>query len=349
MKDPPVLKLTKTVTDASNNGAAEAGEVLTYKLTGSNISLSNLNSVVLTDSIPGTMTYVPNSLKVNSSPGITAGIKTDVANDDIAEFIGNKVNFRLGTGATSVVGGVLAAGESFEVEFQVTVNLVAGIVPPIINVARLTAKTDALVDYVEDATAIISPVGAGPLPVIITSFTANLQSDNQAKVAWSTSQEINSRRFDVERSTDGVNFKIVATKAAAGNSSIPVSYTITDDLTAVTAPIVYYRLKQIDLDGKYHMSKVVSLKLKKTVSDFTVSPNPFRNNLNVNIEWDKNEMTVVKVFNVTGAEVVAKNVKMIKGSNYIAMDELTKLQPGNYIIQFNTSNGKLIKQIVKQK
>ncbi len=51
----------------------------------------------------------------------------------------------------------MAAGESFEVEFQVTVNLVAGIVPPIINVARLTAKTDALEDYVEDATVTINP------------------------------------------------------------------------------------------------------------------------------------------------------------------------------------------------
>lgn len=348
MKDPPVLKLTKTVTDASNSGTAEGGELLTYKLTGSNISLSNVNSVVLTDSLPATMTYVPNSLKVNSSPGITSGIKTDVAGDDIAEFVNNTVTFRLGTGATSAAGGVLAAGETFDVEFQVTVNLVAGTVPTVINVARLKAKTDALVDYVEDATAIINPQGAGPLPVILTSFTANLQTNNQVKVTWSTSQEINSRRFDIERSSDGVTFKTVATKAAAGNSSIPVSYTINDDVTSVSAPIVYYRLKQIDLDGKYHTSKVVSIKLKKTAGDFTVSPNPFRNNLNINIEWDKTETTVVKVFTVTGAEIVTKNVKMVKGLNYIAMEELSKLQPGNYIIQFNTSNGKLIKQVVKQ-
>lgn len=348
MKAPPVLKLIKTVTDASNSGTAEAGEVLTYKLTGTNISLSNVNSIVLTDSIPATMTYVPNTLKVISSPGITAGIYTDAAGDDIAEFASNTVTFRLGTGATSATGGTLAAGESFDVEFKVTVNLVAGIVPPIINVARLTGKTDGLVDYVEDATATISPISFGNLPVTLTSFTANLQANNQVKVAWSTSQEINSRRFDIERSTDAVNFRTISTKAAAGNSSTTISYTINDDITGVTTPILYYRLKQVDFDGKTHLSKVASVKLKKAISDFTVSPNPFRNNVNINIEWDKNETTVVKVFNVAGSEVVVKNVQMIKGYNYIAIDELSKLQPGNYMIQFTTATGKLIKQVVKQ-
>ena len=239
--------------------------------------------------------------------------------------------------------------DSFEVEFKVTVNIPAnGIVPPIINVARLKAKSDALVDYVDDGTAVISPLG-GPLPVTLTSFTASLQQSNQVKVAWITSMEFNCSRYDIERSTDGVIFSTVATKAGSGNSSVPITYVINDDITAVTASIVYYRLKQIDIDGKSSISKVASVRLKKTIGDFTVSPNPFRNNVNINIEWDKNETTVVKVFNVTGTEVVSKNVKMIKGYNYIDMDELSLVPPGNYIIQFNAANGKLIKQVIKQK
>ncbi|MEO5889711.1 MAG: T9SS type A sorting domain-containing protein [Ferruginibacter sp.] len=347
----PTINLSKTVSDANNNGVAEAGEVLTYKLKGKNMGPGNANSVVVMDSLPSTMTFVGNSLKVNYGPGITAGAKTDAAGNDIAEYTASSktVTFRIGNGANAADGGYLAKSDSFEVEFKVVVNIPEnGIVPPIVNVARLKAKSDALLDYVDDATAVISPMG-GPLPVTLTSFTATLQQNSQVKVAWGTSMEFNCSRYDIERSTDGVIFHTVATKAGNGNSPKPSNYSVNDDISAVTAPIVYYRLKQIDIDGKSSTSKVASIKLKKSISDFTVSPNPFRNNVNINIEWDKNETTTVKVYNVTGSEVVSKNVKMIKGYNYVAIDELSQVPAGNYIIQFNTANGKLIKQVVKQK
>lgn len=349
MKD-PIIKLTKTVKDANNSNTAEAGEVLTYKLIGKNIGLGNANAVVLTDIVPSTMTYVAGSLKVNSGPGVTVGNKTDVTDTDIADYntTTKTVTFKLGTNATATAGGYLAPSELFEVEFKVTVNTPGnGIVPPIINVARLTAKSDALVNYVDDGTAVISPAG-GPLPVTLTSFTADLQTNNKVKVAWSTSMEFNCSRYDIERSTDGVLFNKVATVAGSGNSSLQIAYFINDDITAVSASIIYYRLKQIDIDGKSSVSKVASVRLKKTIGNFTVSPNPFRNNINVNIDWDKNEITTVKVFSVVGIEVVSKNVKMVKGFNYVALDELTKMPAGNYIIQFNTTKGKLIKQVIKQ-
>ncbi|MEO5892498.1 MAG: T9SS type A sorting domain-containing protein [Ferruginibacter sp.] len=351
MKD-PIIKIVKTVTDANNNQAAEGGEILTYTLKGKNVGIGNANAVVLTDSLPTTLAFVPGSLTVNYSPGITTGAKTDAAADDIAEYnAGTKmVTFRLGTGATATAGGSLAFADSFEVAFQVMVNMPAnGVVTPITNVARLIAKSDALVDYVDDGSVVINAQNSGPLPVSLTSFTASLQPNKLVKVAWSTSMEINSARFDIERSTDGVAFKTVATKAGSGNSSVQIAYSINDDVTSITAPIVYYRLKQVDINGKTTVSRVASVKLKKTIGDFTVSPNPFRNTLNINIEWDKNETTVVKVFNVTGSEVVSKSVQMIRGFNYVSIDELSQVPPGNYVIQFNGPNGKLIKQVVKQK
>ena len=63
---------------------------------------------------------------------------------------------------------------------------------------------------------------------------------------------------------------------------------------------------------------------------------------------NKDDETYMNKDDETYMNKYEKNVKMLKGFNYIAMDELSKLQPGNYIIQFNTSTGKLIKQIVKQ-
>ena len=287
---------------------------------------------------------------MNYSPGITAGSKTDAAGDDIAEYVAatKTVTFRMGNGATGTNGGYLALADSFEVQFKVTVNNPAnGIVPPIINVARLKANSDALVAYVDDGTAVLSPMG-GPLPVTLTAFTATLQSASTARVSWTTSMEINCKNYNVERSTDGVLFTSVADVSGNGNSSLKHDYTINDDVMAVTSAIVYYRLKQFDIDGRASISKVVSIRLKKTVGDFTVSPNPFRSKVNINIEWDKNETTVVKVFNMGGTVAVSKSVKMIKGFNYVSMDELSQVPAGTYIVQFVTANGMLTKQIIKE-
>ena len=349
MKPLAVIKLTKTVTDANNNNIAEAGEVLTYKLKGKNIGIADANSVLLSDSLPSTITFVSGSLNVNYGTGISTGIKSDAPNDDIAEYIPstNTITFRLGNGADAVNGGTLLPNDSFEVQFQVIVNTPAnGNVPPIINVGRLSAIS-ALISYLDDATASISASG-GLLPVTLTSFTANLQQSNRVKVAWSTAMELNSSRYDIERSTDGVIFNKVATIPAHGNSSVQLNYAVNDDITAVTAPIIYYRLKQIDIDGKSSISKVIFVRLKKSIGDFIVSPNPFRNKVNINIDWNKNETTVVKVFNIIGTEIISKNIRMIKGFNYVGIDELSKMPAGSYIIQFTTSTGKLIKQVIKQ-
>ncbi len=62
--------------------------------------------------------------------------------------------------------------------------------------------------------------------------------------------EINCSRYDVERSFDGKMFSTISTVAGNGNTSLEKNYTINDDVTAVTGNMVYYRLKQVDFDGK---------------------------------------------------------------------------------------------------
>lgn len=350
MKD-PIIKLSKSVADANNDQIAQPGEILTYTLKGKNIGAGNANSTILTDPLPSTVTYVNNSLMVNYGTGVSVGLKTDASGDDIAEYDAGTqtVIFRMGNNATAIAGGSLVPLDSFEVAFKVTVNTPTnGIIPQIVNAARLSVKSDALVDFVDDATAVINPAG-GSLPVTLTSFSATLLADKKVKVAWSTSMEYNSKSFDVERSVDAVKFRIVATKSASGNSTSKINYSINDDIADVISPVVYYRLKQIDVDGKTAFSKIVPIKLKKALGDFTVSPNPFINNLNINIVWDKNETTLVKVYNVTGAEVISKMVTMIRGYNYVAIDDLARVPSGSYIVQFTTAAGRIFKQVVKQK
>jgi uncharacterized repeat protein (TIGR01451 family) len=347
-KDPTVT-LDKFVKDANFNNVAEENELLTYKLTGKNIGIGNANFCIVTDTLPAGVTYLPGTLKIISCAGFQPNtFLTDNGGDDQAEFINNKVIiFRLGSGATATHGGILAPGEEFEIEFKVTVNPADayGYIPAIINVARIEGFSDANEKFTDDGTAILEPLSA-PLPVTLKSLTAVLLRNNMIKVDWATLQELNCDRYEIERSFDGRTFTKTGTVAGHGFTSLDMYYTFNDDITGVNANIIYYRLRQVDIDGFSSFSKVVSVRLKKS-ADFTVSPNPFTSYININIDWKSNETTVMRVFSVTGKQVFAKSIKMNKGTNYVQVNELSTLTPGNYIIQFNSNEGQIIKQVTK--
>ena len=180
------VKISKKVTDANNDLIAGTGEVLTYRIKGINDGVGNTSSVVVTDSLPATLVFVPGSLNVIYSPGITAGFKTDDAGDDVANYnpITKTINFRLGSNANSLDGGVLAAADFFEVEFKAVFNPIAnGVSPPVINVARVTAISDALENLVDDATVSID--GATAQRITYT-FTGNGNWDNSLN--WSNNK-----------------------------------------------------------------------------------------------------------------------------------------------------------------
>jgi uncharacterized repeat protein (TIGR01451 family) len=349
----PTLSLNKTVADANANGKVEGGEELTYTLKGYNTGGGNANNVVLTDTLPANITFVPGTLKVLYNPGSTPGFLTDMSNDDLAEYIVSgqykTVRFRLGNGANATTGGIISSLDSFVVQFKATVNFPAPgeDLLPVINIARVTAASDASEEFVDDGIAVINPTIIN-LPVLITTFAANLNNTNTVKVNWSTSMEANSNKFEIERSYDARLFTSIATVSAAGTSNTTKNYSITNDVATVASPIVYYRLKQIDIDGKSIYSKVVSVKLKKAVAAFVVSPNPFSSYVNVNVEATTNESAVIKILSMAGTELVTKNVQMVKGTNFISLDELSKLPVGNYILQVNTAADRLYKQVTKQ-
>lgn len=351
MKD-PTITLDKTVTDANNNHLAESGEVLTYNLQGSDNGSGDANNIILTDTLPNTVTYKPGSLKVIGSPGITSGIKTDNAGDDIAEYKMNgsvkSVVFRIGTGANSTMGGTLKANETYQIQFQVTVNNPGtGIrVPSIMNIARITSQSDAGIQFVDDGTAIINPE-AGPLPVTLEKFSAIPLPNNEVKLDWSTSMEINCSRYIVQRSYDGNIFSDVVTIDGNGTTNLFHSYTVTDNIYAFTGSVVYYRLKQIDIDGKENLSNIISLKIKTFNQQIKISPIPFTDYFNVTVEWNRSEIAIAKIFSVDGKEVFSKKFQMNKGTNFLKLEGLSHLVPGTFILQLISPSDKIIQKIAK--
>jgi hypothetical protein len=214
------------------------------------------------------------------------------------------------------------------------------------NIARITSQSDALETFTDDGTAIINPE-EGPLPVTLARFTASSLQENKVQLDWATSMEINCSNYVVERSNDANSFSAVATVAGNGTTSLFHNYSALDDISSFVGNVVYYRLKQTDIDGKVHFSNVVALKIKKSNQVVSVSPNPFTSYINVNMNWDASEEISARIINMQGKIVVSKTVQVNKGSNYVRIDNLSNLPSGNYILQLVSPNGKIIQKIMK--
>lgn len=349
MKDPAVT-LEKSVKDANNNNIAEAGEILTYTLKGKNAGTGNANGIKIIDTLPNTVTYLPNSLKVVSSPGVTAGSKTDARNDDVAEFISdgiyNTVVFRVGRGADKTNGGSIARNESYEVQFQVKIRQFepGEQVPPIMNIARIKSNSDANVVFVDDGTAILNPLAA--MPVTLEKFDASI-SKEKVSLNWVTSMEINCKEFLIERSTDGISFTQIGRVDGNGTTSSYHSYFFEDDVSSIPASVAFYRLKQIDADGKFQFSKIISVKQPETNNGISISPNPFSDNLTVKLFWPKTETVTEKIINTAGNELFSEKISLQKGKNVHTLYNLSFLPKGTYFIQFISSEKSVTEKITK--
>lgn len=161
-----------------------------------------------------------------------------------------------------------------------------------------------------------------PLPVELTSFTAKLIGKN-VRLSWQTSTEINNFGFEVERfeNSDWVKIGFVN---GNGNSNSPKDYSFIDDKVK-TDGTIKYRLKQIDNDGQFEYSDVISVTFSPNEFElFQNYPNPF--NPSTSISWNSKvdgEVTI-KIFDILGNEITT------------LLNEFE--EAGNHKIDFNTSN-----------
>jgi hypothetical protein len=119
-----------------------------------------------------------------------------------------------------------------------------------------------------------------PLPVVLGSFSASLNSENAVSVTWTTEQEVNSSHFSIERSSNGASWESIGTVAAKGNSATVSAYSFIDK--SPLNGVDYYRLQMVDLDGSYVYSQI-SVVRSTHVQSISVFPNPARNYINVTL------------------------------------------------------------------
>ena len=167
------------------------------------------------------------------------------------------------------------------------------------------------------------------IPVQLVDFNAE-KVGKISHLTWSTSSEINSKEFQVQKSTDGVNWSLMSTVAAKGNSSVTNNYA-TDDV----APVVgknYYRLNMVDLDGSAMLSSVRWVTFgAEDMTALKMYPNPVHNYLGIK---GTEAAKQVVVYDVTGKVVLRENVTGSTKDVYMG-----KLSSGVYQVQLIGTNG----------
>jgi len=181
------------------------------------------------------------------------------------------------------------------------------------------------------------------LAVKYQSFDA-VKTEKGVNLNWITTTEVNHSHFEVERSFDMNNFKtigVVLDGFEGDNGSR--SYMFKDMAASLKGQsVVYYRLKQFDLDGKSTYSKVLVVRLEeKNEITMQVTPNPFAENLVVRFNSTENGLAQIKIISVTGKTMLSKQSVISKGSNSILVDGLGGLSTGMYVAQM-IMNGNVI-------
>lgn len=187
----------------------------------------------------------------------------------------------------------------------------------------------------------VSSQPAGPLPVVLTTFTAQ-RGGAGVRCAWATASEVNSRGFDVERSLDGHSFTTLGTVAAAGTSATTHAYAFLDAHAPTTT--AYYRLRQLDLDGTAAYSPVVAIEALAGVAPAAgvAFPNPTAGPLTI---WAGADVTQAEVLSVLGASVLKQ--QLAAPTPQVALD-LSSLPAGVYLVRLVTASGAQVVRVNKQ-
>lgn len=185
-------------------------------------------------------------------------------------------------------------------------------------------------------------------PVTLSSFTARIFDTKQSVINFTTDMEMNAHHFDIERSTDAIHFIKRGTVSAVGNSNIKTNYQYFDGTTN-SSNVLYYRLRLVDNDGSFKYSNIISLRLKgiNAGDQMIVYPNPFSNNLKIEVISQIKESATITMYTIDGKIVTQQFNEIMIGNNIIPINNLSSIQKGNYLIEVKTASGKVIKKIVK--
>ncbi|MCC2545698.1 T9SS type A sorting domain-containing protein [Hymenobacter sp. BT175] len=190
---------------------------------------------------------------------------------------------------------------------------------------------------------------SNPLPVELTEFTAE-RRENHARLRWVTASEKDNDYFDVESSIDGRTFSRIGTVKGRGTTSQRSTYELLDARIArYGADVIYYRLRQVDKDGKASHSPLRTVTVPAE-SELMIQafPNPFGKHLTIRIRSVVASPVNLGVHDALGKRVFSKAAELTAGTNELALDELQQLPRGVYFLTVRTAGEQRVLKLTRE-
>jgi hypothetical protein len=185
------------------------------------------------------------------------------------------------------------------------------------------------------------------LPVTLSSFEVNC-NNNKAEIEWVTETEKNNSYFKLLRSEDGMNFEEIQKISGNGNSNHQIKYKFTDERPHRGTS--YYQLIQTDLNGEEHKYDIIEFNNNCSALPFELNafPNPFTNQLNIELNLESSSIVTVELFNNQGQKIknLYTDYQLAKGKHTLKNEGLD-VAPSLYFLRVSVNNQTSVIKVVK--
>lgn len=185
-----------------------------------------------------------------------------------------------------------------------------------------------------------------PVPVELTAFTAEASVDGVI-LRWTTATELNNHGFEIEKSADGTEFFTIAFVPGAGTTTETKNYSYTDEVGYKGGETFYYRLKQVDLDGRIQYSNIAEV-VFDVPKDFVLHqnyPNPFNPSTTIKFAVPKSSLVNIKVYDLTGQEVSVLVNEVKEAGTYEIKFDARSLASGIYLYRMTAENFSSVRKL----
>ncbi len=207
-----------------------------------------------------------------------------------------------------------------------------------------------LIDVTSGTSTEITPLGefdnyvsfsvnaiCAPLPVELSSFSASANG-NTVTLNWTTATETNNSGFDIERSPDNNNFSKIGFVSGFGTTTESNSYTFMDN--PQKEGTYYYRLKQVDLNGRFKYSNSTEVKVTSPMM-YSLDqnyPNPFNPTTKIDYSIPNQDFVNITVFNELGQKVATLVNEVVSSGHHTVDFNASRFSSGIYFYRIQTGN-----------
>ncbi len=297
---------------------------------------------VLPDVIPPTVSSVV-------PPDATTGIDTEtpltaIFNESIDPATVDAGTFQLKDAADNVIAGSLSV-VSNEIVFTPAVALE----PATVYTATLVSGSSGLADLAGNELAAdftwSFTTEAATLPVLLHKFSVT-QSGNANLVKWTTDMEADMEYFELERSTNGINFQPINRQPASNTGGVK-DYSFADN--SFSPGTNYYRLKMVETGNIIQYSVIIRTTTDNDHHELKVMPNPVTGNFYVSYYAATDDDVTIEIKDLSGRVLLTSKEHVSKGQNMIHVQSLPNWAPGVYLLDVQDQNGTQQLKFLKSK